>query len=258
MRRIIVYAAVLLVTSCQETIDPFEKKFSCLLTKSVTSDNQTMTYQYDASDRLTTNIYYDNTRSTYTYGTNGKLLISSHFNSSGTLQFSWEPTYSSDGKVSKVVYKNSSGIAYSEARFSYTPTVVKVDYFKNVANTASEEFTLKGANVTRYFLKVIDAAGKTKFTYEELYSDFQNGISPDYLWAYKIPGYPFLDSYKYNAYKTVKTTNTNFIDAPQVSTCTYTYTYNKSNATLTRASSCSTNGAASTSLQKSFTYAKCD
>lgn len=260
MKRVIIYAAVLLAISCQQTIDPFEKKFSCLLTKQVTSDNQTTTYQYDASDRLIAVIFSDNSKTTYTYGTNGKLQVSSNFNSSGAFQQSSEPTYSSDGKVAKVVYKTSTGAIFGEERFSYLSTSIKLDYFANGVSNAFQEYTLNGANVTRYFAKSTDATGKTVGTYEELYSDFQSGINPFYLAIYKIPGYPF--SEPYNAYKTIKSTNINFVNgiaqSPSISTCTYTYTYNKSNATLTRASSCSNNGAAPTSFQRTFTYAKCD
>lgn len=262
MKRIIISAAVFLAISCQQTIDPFEKKFSCLLTKQVTSDNQTTTYQYDASDRLSAIVYSDNSKRTYTYGTNGKLQTSGYFNSSGAFQSSWEPTYSSDGKVSKVVYKNNTAAVTGEDRFSYSSTSVKLDYFVNGVSNYFKEYTLNGANATRYFQKSTDAAGKTTYTYEGLYSDFQSGISPFYVWYYKIPGYPFFDAYQYNSYKTVKSTSTNFVNgvaqSPTITTCTYTYTYNKSNAALTRASSCSDNGAAPTSFQRTFTYAKCD
>ena len=193
MKKIIIYTAVFLAISCQQTIDPFEKKFSCLLTKEVTSNNQTTTYQYDASDRLTAIVYYDSSKETYTYGTNGKLQVSGYFNSSGAFLYSWEPTYSSDGTVSKVVNKNSAGTVDGEYRISYTSTSIKLDYYNNGVSISnySEEYTFNGVNLTRQFNKITDGAGRTSRTYEYLYSDFQSGISAFYVWTSKIPGYPF-------------------------------------------------------------------
>lgn len=252
--------------ACQQTVDPFDKPFSCILTQAAFSDgnttNELTSFQYDDSDRLISVLYSDNSSEVFNYSSNSLLATWYFYSTTGILSSAKEIQYDQDLQVVKVIDKNSNGQQTSEERFSRSSTSLKIEAYVNSNKLAwSEEWTLVGKNNTRDYLQVFDQkTGKTSYTSEYLFSNFDDGVSPFYAWVYKIPGFPYPRSF--NTYKTANYTSTNYTNgnpqSPYVTQCTYEYTYNKSKGTLTRVSSCSDNGGTAYGGTRSYTYSNCD
>lgn len=252
--------------ACQQTVDPFDKPFSCILTQESFSDantsNALTSFQYDDSGHLISVIYSDNSSEIFNYGSNALLFTWYSYSSSGSLNYYKEIQYDQASEVTKVINKNPNGQQTSEERFTHGSASLKIEAYTNSNKIVwSEEWTLEGKNNTRDYFQAFDQnTGKIAYTSEDLFSNFEDGVSPFYAWIYKIPGFPYprsFNTYKAAKYSSVSYTNGN-PQSPYVTQCSYEYTYNKSKGTLTRVSSCSANGGTSYGGTRSYTYTNCD